>query len=82
MTRQSNCPGCRASVILTGRVFCRPSCKAKHEHQERQQRPSLFTGLTVLDSAWPSESKPTADRSGPVNPTAREVPNPTAPEVP
>ena len=51
------CPGCGSPDVLPGRLYCRPSCKARHEHLERQQRPSLLTGLTVLDSEWPTEAK-------------------------
>lgn len=50
------CPGCGAPVTIPGRVYCRPSCRAKAEHAARQQRPSPLTGLSVLDSEWPREA--------------------------
>jgi hypothetical protein len=48
------CPGCGAPV-LPGRVFCRPSCKARHEHREAQHRPRLFATLD-LESEWPARA--------------------------
>jgi methylphosphotriester-DNA--protein-cysteine methyltransferase len=36
------CPGCGSSNVPAGRVFCRPSCRAKHEHREAQRNPRLF----------------------------------------
>ena len=49
------CPGCGSTAVLPGRLYCRPSCKAKHEHRERQQRPSLFSLGDSLQSEWPDE---------------------------
>ena len=49
------CPGCGSTVVLPGRLYCRPSCKAKHEHRERQQRPSLFSLGDSLHSEGPDE---------------------------
>ena len=47
------CPGCGADVTLPGRVFCRPSCRARHEWRERQAQPSMLLLGDVLDSEWP-----------------------------
>ena len=48
------CPGCGSTEVLPGRVFCRPSCKARYEHRERQRAPALpLDG--ELDSEWQDE---------------------------
>ena len=55
------CPGCGSTDVLPGRTFCRPSCKARHEHRERQAAPALFNLGVALRSEWPDD-EPTADR--------------------
>jgi hypothetical protein len=49
------CPGCGSRDVLPRRVYCRPSCKARHEHAEALKRPSLFTGFQTLSSEWPED---------------------------
>ena len=49
------CPGCGSTEVLPGRVFCRPSCKARYEHRERQANPALFSLGDSLQSEWPDE---------------------------
>ena len=40
------CPGCGGEIAITGRTFCRPSCKARHQWQQVRQQPRpLFTEL-------------------------------------
>jgi hypothetical protein len=52
------CPGCGAAVTIAGRVYCRPSCRVRHQHQlrerQRPQQPGLFPGRSTIDltSEW------------------------------
>ena len=47
------CPGCGGEVTITGRVYCRPSCRARAEWRDGRERPrQLFGGLT-LDNELP-----------------------------
>jgi predicted nucleic acid-binding Zn ribbon protein len=44
------CPGCGTANVPPGRVFCRPSCRARYEHRERQREPRLFPAVLSLES--------------------------------
>jgi hypothetical protein len=44
------CPGCGNANVPPGRVFCRPSCRAKYEHRERQREPLLFPHELTMES--------------------------------
>jgi hypothetical protein len=46
------CPGCGNPNVPPGRVFCRPSCRARYEHREREREPSLFPRELSMESEW------------------------------
>jgi hypothetical protein len=52
--RSEPCPGCGNPDVLPGRVYCRPSCKAKHEHKTRPARlPGLLDAEALLTTELP-----------------------------
>lgn len=52
MTTQT-CPGCGSPVTLPGRTFCRPSCRAKHQHRQAPPTLPLLDPEAVLDPELP-----------------------------
>jgi hypothetical protein len=52
---EAQCPGCGGDVTIPGRVYCRPSCRVRHEWRDRRSTPSLFTLGAELQSEWPAE---------------------------
>jgi hypothetical protein len=51
------CPGCGVEFtpVPPTRVYCRPSCAARHQHQQGQQAPRLPLDLLVTE--LPSEAE-------------------------
>ena len=47
------CPGCDAPVTPP-RVFCKLSCRLRHEFRERERLPRLFPREMTLNSEWPA----------------------------
>jgi hypothetical protein len=45
------CPGCGSTEVLPGRIYCRPSCRAKHQWRQAQARPRLPFVDDVLATA-------------------------------
>ena len=39
------CPGCGSPSVLPGRVYCRPTCKARHQWQRGRERPLPLLAL-------------------------------------
>jgi hypothetical protein len=53
MTSHQLCPGCGLPFerVRPNQTHCRPSCRVRHEHTERQAKPALFPEMT-LESEW------------------------------
>ncbi len=50
----AQCPGCGSTAVLPGRVYCRPSCKAKHQWRSTTPRlPGLLDEAAVLRTELP-----------------------------
>lgn len=63
--RERACPGCGSPDVLPGRVYCRPSCRARHQHREGQRAPRLPDLLdveAVLVTELPEAPRPAAPR--------------------
>ena len=48
------CPGCGGEVTITGRVYCRPSCRARHQWRQAQERRPLLERDDVLRTELPA----------------------------
>ena len=48
------CTGCGGEVSITGRVYCRPSCRARHQWRQAQERRPLFDKDDVLRTELPA----------------------------
>jgi hypothetical protein len=52
--QSARCPGCGFAEVLPGRVYCRPSCRVRHQWRqrevERQRAPLLFQPAMTLES--------------------------------
>lgn len=64
------CPGCGSPDVLPGRVYCRPTCKARHELQQAQREPRLplLSDADILQTELPDEPQPKIPR-----PVAKEI---------
>ncbi|HZM28282.1 MAG TPA: hypothetical protein VFB89_13120 [Gemmatimonadales bacterium] len=60
--RERRCLQCGEPLPPGRLVFCRPSCRAKYEHQHYQ--PTLFPEPLDFDAAWPEDERvrPRANR--------------------
>jgi hypothetical protein len=54
---ESPCPGCGSPNVLPGRVYCRPTCKARAQWREGQRAPRL-PGLDPLRVELPPDPHP------------------------
>ena len=72
MTRATTCPGCGAEVMIAGRVYCRPSCRARAEWRDGRERPRYLFGGMTFDNELPDAAKGTCRTAWHVWPCERD----------